>query len=605
MADVQFTRQLATIVSVDAVGFSRLMGQNADVAVAAFEARAAIIREICRSFGGEIFGAAGDSFMAEFGLPARALLAALAFQKRIVELNAGTPEGARMAFRAGINTGDVIVRDLNRYGDDVNIAARLQESAPESGIVISETTFNHVQRLSIARCRDMGEKRFKNILYPVRSYLVLSAEADAASIGAKSAAPPRVPTMPLGALPAGPPAVAVLPFRAAGSGAEAEAMADGLAEDIIIGLSNARWLPVIARSSSFQFRDAALSDVTAGLALGARYVVSGTVSLSGPSIRVKAMLEDAVEANTIWAGTFDADVEGIPSIPDEIGGEIVVALAKEVDRVEQERSFRLPVESMDTWQLIRRGRWHMGRRTHDDTELALGFFERALDRSPNSTSALNELAWWYFWRSWLRFGQPHDYEADLVQVVAYARKALAIDPHDARPHCHLGIADIMRGRPGSALKHLDMALAINPSFSFAHSAKGSAHNLLGEAAKAIPSHLQAEKLSPFDLYRFHNLGELAAAYAFTGDFDASAGAAKASLELSPAYWYSGLIRVGSLFRAGREAEAAAELNAFRLRHPHFRMRQAELVPYADPASNRFLIGNFRAAEEGLALAVQR
>ncbi len=599
MADVQFTRQLATIISVDAVGFSRAIGRNADAAVSAFEERAAIIREICRTYGGEIFGAAGDSFMAEFGLPAQALLAALAFQKRIVELNAAAPERVRMAFRVGINTGDVIVRDASRYGDDVNIAARLQESAPESGIVISQTTFNHIQRLSIARCSDTGEKRFKNILYPVRSYLVLSPEARAPQAEEETPVPPRA----FAGLPSGPPAVAVLPFRASGPGPEAEAMADGLADDIIIGLSNVRWLPVISRSSSFQFRDAAQA-ATAGLALGARYVVSGTISLVGRSIRVKAMLEDAVEASTVWAGSFDADVEGIPSIPDEIGGEIVVALAKEVDRVEQERSFRLPVETMDTWQLIRRGRWHMGRRSHDDTEIALGFFERALDRSPNSTSALNELAWWYFWRSWLHFGAPHDYEADLVQVVAYARKAQAIDPRDARPHCYLGIADIMRGRPGSALKHLDLALAINPSFSFAHSAKGSAHNLLGEAAKAIPSHLQAEKLSPFDLYRFHNLGELAAAYAFVDDFDASADAARASLELSPGYWYSGLIRVGSLFRAGREAEAAAQLAAFRLRHPGFRMRRAELVPYVDPKLNRFLIGNFQAAEEKLALLAQ-
>lgn len=599
MADVQFTRQLATIISVDAVGFSRAIGRNADAAVSAFEERAAIIREICRTYGGEIFGAAGDSFMAEFGLPARALLAALAFQKRIVELNAAAPERVRMAFRVGINTGDVIVRDASRYGDDVNIAARLQESAPESGIVISQTTFNHIQRLSIARCSDMGEKRFKNILYPVRSYLVLSPEARAPQAEEEAPVPPRA----FAGLPSGPPAVAVLPFRASGPGPEAEAMAEGLADDIIIGLSNVRWLPVISRSSSFQFRDAAQA-ATAGLALGARYVVSGTISHTGRSIRVKAMLEDAVESSTVWAGSFDADVEGIPSIPDEIGGEIVVVLAKEVDRVEQERSFRLPVETMDTWQLIRRGRWHMGRRSHDDTEFALGFFERALDRSPNSTSALNELAWWYFWRSWLHFGAPHDYEADLVQVVAYARKAQAIDPRDARPHCYLGIADIMRGRPGSALKHLDVALAINPSFSFAHSAKGSAHNLLGEAAKAIPSHLQAEKLSPFDLYRFHNLGELAAAYAFVGDFEASADAARASLELSPGYWYSGLIRVGSLFRAGKEAEAAAQLAAFRLRHPGFRMRRAELVPYVDPKLNRFLIGNFQAAEEKLALLAQ-
>lgn len=365
-----------------------------------------------------------------------------------------------------------------------------------------------------------------------------------------------------------------------------------------------RWLPVISRSSSFQFRDAAMAGATAGLALGARYVVSGTVALAGGTVKVKAMLEDAVEGSTVWAGTFNFHVEGMPSIPDEIGGEIVIALAKEVDRVEQERSFRLPVEGLDSWQLIRRGRWHMGRRTHDDTELALGFFSRALDRAPNSTSALNELAWWHFWRSWLHFGAAHDYEGDLVQVVAYARKALALDPHDARPHCYLGIADIMRGKPGAALAHLDSALAISPSFSFAHSAKGSAHLLLGQAGEAIPCLLQAERLSPFDLYRFHNLGELAAAYAFAENFDASASAAKISLELSPAYWYAGLVRVGSLFRAGRQDEARDEFERFRLRHPKFNKRRAELVPYVDPGANRYLIGNFEMVEKQAALLPQ-
>jgi class 3 adenylate cyclase len=204
MADVQFTRQLATIISVDAVGFSRMMGRNADLAVAVFEERAAIIRSTCRTFGGEIFGAAGDSFMAEFGLPARAMLAAIEFQRRIIELNAGAPEDARMAFRVGINTGDVIVRDASRYGDDVNIAARLQESAPENGIVISETTYNHIQRLSIARFCDMGEKRFKNILFPVRNYLVMFNDADEPCPKAVDPAPPRPASVPLPGLSFGP-----------------------------------------------------------------------------------------------------------------------------------------------------------------------------------------------------------------------------------------------------------------------------------------------------------------------------------------------------------------------------------------------------------------
>lgn len=597
MADGQFTRQLATIICVDAVGFSRLISENADQAVAAFEKRAAIIRAACEAYGGEVFGAAGDSVMAEFGVPASALLAALEFQRRIAELDLRSPPDGRMLFRVGVNTGDVIVRAASRYGDNVNIAARLQELAPPGGIVVSETTLNHVRQLSAARFCDMGEKRLKNILYPVRTFLVLSPEA---GVPCPEGAPPDgdMPPADEAAVPLlpGPPAVAVLPFRAIGAAADGAAIAEGLAEDIVIGLSKVRWIPVIAPSSSFQFRGAAVSAAAASRALGARYLVTGSVEFGRQSNRVKALLEDLSARRTLWVGSFRIASEGMPAVPEEIAGEIVVALAKELDRVEQEHTLRLPLERLDAWQLVRRGRWHMGRGTPEDTDRAFGFFRRAIDLSPESTSALNELSWWYFWRAWLGFGEAANYDADLERVVEFARRALDIDPHDARPHYHLGITDIMRGRPAEALLHLDQALALNPSLSFAHSAKGSAHLLLGEASRAIPCHMQAERLNPFDLYRFHNLGELAAAHAFVGDWDASAAAAKTALELSPGYWYARLIRVGSLHRAGHDEAVVQELSAFAQRHPLFDMRRAEFVPYVDKAFNRFLIDNFREAE---------
>ncbi|RUU47179.1 adenylate/guanylate cyclase domain-containing protein, partial [Mesorhizobium sp. M2C.T.Ca.TU.002.02.1.1] len=120
MAERNYTRQLATIISIDAVGFSRLMGIDDELAVAAFEERRDIIADSCGAFGGRTFGDAGDSIMAEFGTPIEALRAAFDFQGRIVALNAAVAEDMRMPFRAGINTGDVIVREGRLYGDDVN-----------------------------------------------------------------------------------------------------------------------------------------------------------------------------------------------------------------------------------------------------------------------------------------------------------------------------------------------------------------------------------------------------------------------------------------------------------------------------------------------------
>ncbi|CDX17858.1 Adenylate cyclase [Mesorhizobium sp. ORS 3324] len=590
MAERNYTRQLATIISIDAVGFSRLMGIDDELAVAAFEERRDIITDSCGAFGGRTFGVAGDSIMAEFGNPTEALRAAFDFQDRIMTLNAAVAEDMRMPFRAGINTGDVIVREGRLYGDDVNIAARLQEFAPHDGLAISETTWHHVKDKTAAVFTDLGEFMLKNIALPVR-VLIAGRGGNGAATGAPLAA---IPTAPGHYKPfaKGPPAIAVLPFQGDGSEPDVGYMADGVAEDIIYGLSNTRWLSVISKGSSFQFRDDSLGTRLIGNALGARYIVSGSLARFSGQIRLNASLTDASNGRLVWSQRFDRDLVDIFSLRDQIGSEIVSILDKEVDRAEQARTFQVPWESLETWQLVRRGRWHMNRRTRRDTEIALEFFDKAYQEDPNSSAVLNELSWWYFWRAWLRFGDSDD----LDKVEAFARKALLMDSLDARPHAYLGAADIMRGQPASAAEHLAEAIHINPSFAFARSAMGSARLLLGDAAGAIPFFLDTERLSPFDLYRFHNLGELAVAYCFVEDWAAAIAAADRSLKLSPGYFYARFLKIGALMRSGRRDEAKRELAIFATRHPDFSEQRIRWIPFVDAAKNNFLIANFDQAK---------
>lgn len=590
MAERNYTRQLATIISIDAVGFSRLMGIDDESAVAAFEERRDIIADSCGTFGGRTFGDAGDSIMAEFGNPIEALRAAFDFQGRIVTLNASVAEDMRMPFRAGINTGDVIVREGRLYGDDVNIAARIQEFAPRDGLAVSETTWHHVKDKTAAEFTDLGEFMLKNIALPVR-VLIAGRSDNGSSPAASFAAIPQVNAQQK-LSPKGPPAIAVLPFQSDGDERDVGYMADGIAEDIIYGLSNTRWLSVIAKGSSFQFRDDTLGTRVIGNALGARYIVSGTLMRNGGQIRLHTSLADASNGRLVWSQRFDRDLVDIFELRDQIGAEIVSILDKEVDRAEQARTFQVPWESLETWQLVRRGRWHMNRRTRGDTETALEFFEKAYQEDANSSAVLNELAWWYFWRAWLRSGDGDD----LNKVEQFARKALLMDSLDARPHAHLGAVAIMRGKPGVAVEHLAEAIHINPSFAFARSGMGSAHLLLGNAAAAIPFFVDAERLSPFDLYRFHNLGELTAAYSFVEDWPSAIATADRSLNLSPGYFYARFLKIGALMRSGRPEQARHEMAIFATRHPDFSEQRVRWIPFADKAANEFLIANFEGAK---------
>ncbi|MBK8457077.1 MAG: adenylate/guanylate cyclase domain-containing protein [Phyllobacteriaceae bacterium] len=151
-----YTRQLTTVLSVDVVGYAKMMGQSEENTLDQLVECRGVIEAACTRAGGRLFGVAGDSMMVEFGSPVDAILAALDFQERIasLELQGGSPN--RMTFRAGVNTGDVIARDGALFGDEVNIAARLQEIAAPGGLVISATAYHHASGRVAAGIRRSG-----------------------------------------------------------------------------------------------------------------------------------------------------------------------------------------------------------------------------------------------------------------------------------------------------------------------------------------------------------------------------------------------------------------------------------------------------------------
>ncbi len=579
MAERQYRRQLATILSIDAVGYSRLMDIDDEEALDAFQERAALISQECERLGGSMFGDAGDSLMASFGNPVDALRAAQSFQVRLQNLNAGAREVRRMPFRVGVNTGDVIVAEGRMFGHDVNIAARLQEVAPANGVVVSETTWYHARGMTGFYFVDLGEQHMKNIREPVHAYLVRQSGDESDIV-----APYEAPVVAR----AGAPAVAVLPLRSDAGDAGTEYLGIAVSEDIVTGLSHVRWLPVISLNSSAQFDTDDVSPFAAGRALGARYIVSGRISQRDTQLRLTLTLDDVSSGRTIWSRRYNRDSDAIRAMQDEIGGEIVSTLANELDRAEQVRSFHLPWENLGTWQLVARGRFHMSRRTSADTMLAFEFFTKAYSKDPNSSAVLNELAWWHFWRGF----QSLD-EGAFDKVVEYSRRALFMDSQDARPYAHLGATAIMRHDPASAREYLEEALSINPSFAFASSTLGSAHLLLGDPRTGIPFLLEADRLSPFDLYRFHNQGQLAAAYTAAEDWEQAVAAASRSLRLSPGYWYSRFLKIGGLARLGRVDEAREDLEIMLERWPEFSLKKAQWIPFVDPKFNEQAIANFR------------
>jgi adenylate cyclase len=221
-------RRLAAILAADVAGYSRMMGQDEAGTLRRLKAvRRELVDPEIAGHRGRIVKTTGDGLLVEFPSVVEAVSCALAVQRAMAERDVATHEEQRIAFRIGVNLGDIIVEDGDIHGDGVNIAARLEGVAEPGGICISEDAFRQVRGKVEAEFADIGEQSLKNIARLMRVYRLV---------------PERLPEAqpPALALP-DKPSIAVLPFENISDDREQEYFADGMVEEIITALSKVRW----------------------------------------------------------------------------------------------------------------------------------------------------------------------------------------------------------------------------------------------------------------------------------------------------------------------------------------------------------------------------
>ncbi len=200
---VRVERRLSAILAADVAGYSRLMHHDEEATHAKLTALLAdSVTPAIAEHGGHIVKNTGDGFLAEFPSAVEAVRAAVQFQTRIHELTAGDAEDRRIAFRVGINIGDVIVEPHDIFGDGVNIAARLESIAEPGGICISSSAHDHVRGKVGAEFVDMGEQNLKNIDRPVRAYaMVRDGHSSATLVERARLGPTSAPRLSIVVLP--------------------------------------------------------------------------------------------------------------------------------------------------------------------------------------------------------------------------------------------------------------------------------------------------------------------------------------------------------------------------------------------------------------------
>jgi class 3 adenylate cyclase len=302
MADEGFKRKLTAILSADAVGYSRLMGDDEEATIRTLTEYRDAITALVNQHKGRVVDSPGDNVLAEFASVVDAVRCAVEIQKQIAKRNADLPENRRMRFRIGVNLGDIVDEDDRIYGDGVNIAARLESLAEAGGICISGTAFDHVKGKLEVGYKYLGEQNVKNIIEPVRIYKILLEPEDAGKIiGEKKSRlgqrkytavaamlillagafsiwiyyfRHQVKENAATALPEKP-SIAVLPFDNLSGDPDQDYLADGITENIITALSKMPEMFVIARNSVFTYKGKPIKVQKVAEDLGIRYVLEG------------------------------------------------------------------------------------------------------------------------------------------------------------------------------------------------------------------------------------------------------------------------------------------------------------------------------------------
>ena len=364
------------------------------------------------------------------------------------------------------------------------------------------------------------------------------------------------------------PAIAVLPFDNLSSDPKKAYFADGLAEDLITRLSGWRAFPVIARNSSFQYRGGDVDVKQVGEALGARYIVEGSVRSDGGRIRVSAQLIDATSGEHVWADNFDSDssLTDVFAMQDEISGRIAASLVSDLNRAEAERAqLQRGAGNLEAWSLYELGLQHSDRFTREDFQAARDFFTRAAQRDPRFASTLAQLVFVNLWEVVLGW---NDAPAETIgAALKTARRAVELDPRDPAAQAALGWAYVMSGDIDNGLDAARRAVEINPSMPLAWGWLSWNLLMAGDPEGCISASARAIKLDPLGSFSSILYDNLSEAYWELGDYEAGLRSAKRLLAELPDYYFGHVFVAMNAVGLGRLDEARAAIAEARRAHP--------------------------------------
>lgn len=522
----QLARKLAVILHADVVGSTSLVQRNETLAHERITSAFQQFSETIQQYGGQVHEIRGDAILAEFARASDAVCAILAFQRENTKQNNGLEDDIVPELRVGVALGEVIISDNTITGAGVVLAQRIEQLCEPGSVNITEAIRESLPDRLPIDIDNLGKHDLKGFEKFVRVYSV--------KLKANTEIPPPEPSqvtkrnrLPLVAVafsvflivtvtllwlkPWQPdvalasvermafplpekPSIVVLPFDNISGGSEQEVFVDGLTGDIISELTRYPEFFVIARQSSFAYKNKPITVRRVAEELGVQYLVEGSIERTAKQFRISAQLIDALTGRHVWVERYEVPLEDTLVTRDEVVRAIVSSFPGKIERAESVRVSKRGIDSLSAQELVYRG-WHHWRKfTQAENAESGRLFAKAIDLDPESDSAYRGLAWFHAHEFEHRWGD--NIEKSLHLGLNQARKALSIAPDHYASHWALGTIYTYLKQFDQAVAAYDRALGLNPNSASLLAGSSELMFYMGKADEAVDRLHRAMRLNP-------------------------------------------------------------------------------------------------------------
>jgi len=606
MAKDHQTGKLAVILHADVAGSTQMVQQDEHLTHDQIQDAFRRFSDVINKYSGRVLELRGDALLDEFDRPSDAIVATLAFQAGHSTFLSTLTDDLKPEIRVGITMGEVVIADNTVTGAGVVLAQRVEQLADTGGLCITSAIHEGLPRRLPINFENIGEQALKGFDDPVHVYRVKLRPGEVVpppeqsnqenfTSGRKKIAVIGVIALvvsisllawltPWGSINekgvadsalsgSAIPSIAVLPFDNMSDDPNQEYLSDGITEDIITDLSQLKNLAVIARNSSFTYRNTSAKVQEIGEDLGNKYILEDSVRKAGNQIRITAQLIDTDNGHHLWAGRFDRELTEIFALQDEITEKIVTALSIQLNGDEQQQLSRNTTNSFEAYDLFLQGQMLGARFTKEGFEQAAETYRNAIKLDPRFARAYGALAVTLTRQVTTGYSDsPAEMQERALEMV---QKATAVNPYSPQAKWALGYVYMYRKQFDKAVEALERAVSLSPSYADGYAMLALIKNNLGHAEEAIRLIEKGIKLNPY--YSWDYLYNLGRAYYALGDYQKATQYLQQALERNEAPRAPRLFLIASLVQLSQLEDAEWEIMQLEVSNPEVTLSHLQAV----------------------------